>query len=71
MMVPSTKRMRPLYISGATSPYSTCQWPYGDPRQGEFHFCGDRTYAQYSYCQAHAEAAYRDAELERKMAKAA
>ena len=28
-----------------------CKWPLGDPRQPDFHFCGEHTTSDLPYCQ--------------------
>jgi GcrA cell cycle regulator len=33
-----------------------CRWPFGDPRQPDFHFCGGRKQAGSSYCARHTAA---------------
>lgn len=53
------------------SHYRTCQWPFGHPGEANFHFCGAATHAPYSYCEMHAQMAYRDPEAERAAAAAA
>lgn len=40
------------------SPYRTCQWPFGEPGQRDFHFCGDASAPGRPYCEAHANIAY-------------
>lgn len=39
-----------------------CRWPYGDPRDEDFHFCGHPimgdTVEETPYCEAHARLAY-------------
>ncbi len=30
-----------------------CRWPYGDPRQKDFHFCGKPRMADRPYCEFH------------------
>ena len=30
-----------------------CRWPYGDPRQKEFYFCGKQKVAGRPYCEFH------------------
>jgi len=35
-----------------------CLWPYGDPRQAEFHFCGASAIEGKPYCAAHCARAY-------------
>ncbi len=38
-----------------------CKWPLGDPRQPDFHFCGEHTTADLPYCGQHAAMAYQPA----------
>ena len=48
-----------LMKGSGTSPFRTCQWPFGHPGESDFHFCGKMTYGTFSYCRDHVEAAYR------------
>ncbi len=36
----------------------TCRWPYLDPRDPDFHFCGRGTANDKPYCEHHARLAY-------------
>lgn len=36
-----------------------CRWPVGDPQAADFHFCGATKPPGLSYCQTHAQRAYR------------
>lgn len=36
----------------------TCRWPFGDPKEAGFHFCGKRALAGKPYCAEHAAIAY-------------
>jgi GcrA cell cycle regulator len=36
----------------------TCRWPFGDPRETGFHFCGKPSLASKPYCAEHAAVAY-------------
>jgi GcrA cell cycle regulator len=38
-----------------------CRWPIGDPRQADFHFCGDATQAGRIYCELHWRLAFQPA----------
>jgi GcrA cell cycle regulator len=38
---------------------SACRWPLGDPRTGEFAFCGLASAKGQSYCAGHCRMAYR------------
>lgn len=35
-----------------------CRWPHGDPKDKDFHFCGERTQSGFTYCDKHAAQAY-------------
>ena len=37
----------------ATLERHDCRWPIGDPRDADFHFCGERSVAGRPYCQRH------------------
>jgi hypothetical protein len=30
-----------------------CRWPIGDPKDADFHFCGERSLAGRPYCELH------------------
>jgi GcrA cell cycle regulator len=36
-----------------------CRWPEGDPKAGDFHFCGRRSAEGLSYCARHARLAFK------------
>lgn len=36
----------------------TCRWPIGDPRERDFHFCGNAPRAGSPYCAGHCKDAY-------------
>lgn len=36
-----------------------CQWPFGDPNDNDFHFCGKPAEPDWPYCQDHCNEAYR------------
>ena len=36
----------------------TCRWPFGDPREPGFHFCGAQALPGKPYCSEHASLAY-------------
>ena len=35
-----------------------CRWPYGDPRQKDFYFCGKKKVPGLPYCEFHARRAF-------------
>lgn len=46
----STEGGRPLNVG---APHKTCQFPFGDVGDADFHFCGDPVTPQSSYCADH------------------
>ena len=48
--------------------FKSCQWPFGDPQQKDFYFCGSDTYNGKPYCEEHCKIAYID-EKDLKKAK--
>ena len=53
-----------------THTFETCQWPFGDPQDKDFYFCGEQAFENKPYCQEHCNTAYID-ERELKRAKEA
>ena len=47
--------------------FETCQWPFGDPYDKDFYFCGQKTLENKPYCEEHCNIAYVD---ERELRKA-
>jgi GcrA cell cycle regulator len=39
--------------------HDKCRWPFGDPQQADFVFCGNDALRGFSYCGGHARMAYR------------
>ena len=37
---------------------NTCRWPIGDPKDEDFHFCGEQTVTGKPYCLTHCQEAY-------------
>ena len=37
---------------------NTCRWPIGDPKDDDFHFCGEQTVTGKPYCLEHCQEAY-------------
>lgn len=37
---------------------ATCRWPIGDPKDGEFRYCGAPKHARVAYCAGHGGIAY-------------
>ncbi len=44
---------------------SVCRWPLGDPRSGDFAYCGLKPAAGQSYCAGHCRMAYRPPQARR------
>jgi GcrA cell cycle regulator len=45
----------------ATLQADDCRWPFGDPLQLEFHFCGKRKSDGKPYCDFHMQRAFQAA----------
>jgi GcrA cell cycle regulator len=50
---PPARRIRLLDLKD-----SGCRWPFGDPRNHDFGFCGRRRIEGAPYCAAHAALAF-------------
>ena len=37
---------------------NTCRWPIGDPKDEDFHFCGEQTVPGKPYCLQHCQEAF-------------
>ena len=37
---------------------SMCRWPFGDPKDDDFNFCGKKAAEDCSYCKEHSDEAY-------------
>ena len=59
------KQPAPLFGEREASPFRSCQWPFGDPAEAGFHFCGKKTHGTFSYCAEHVAMAYREPEPRR------
>ncbi len=47
----------------------TCKWPIGDPRGGEFYFCGCPTGLKRVYCSHHEQVAYKPAVVRKRRSR--
>ncbi len=54
----STNRSSVVPRKPDPNPKGSCQWPHGDPRKQDFHFCGARAAAGRPYCAEHVRMAY-------------
>ncbi|MBZ0215975.1 MAG: GcrA cell cycle regulator [Fimbriimonadaceae bacterium] len=53
MVIPMAERKSILELNE-----KTCRWPYHDPRDPDFHFCGRGTATDKPYCEHHSRLAY-------------
>ena len=44
---------------------SMCRWPFGDPKEENFSFCGEGIVAGFPYCAEHAKMAYQSSSRQR------
>ena len=56
LVVPPNERKTLRTLKG-----NECRWPYGDPRQKNFYFCGKRKAAGNSDCEFHMRRAFQPA----------
>ncbi len=52
------RRERPARPAPRRFSGPSCQWPIGDPRNSDFHFCGEPAHPGKPYCLSHCAAAY-------------
>lgn len=45
---------------------NTCKWPFGDPLQGEFYFCGHGNEESSPYCKYHSKLAFQQPQDRRR-----
>ena len=57
---PAPPPMRPLMVTLMELTPSMCRWPFGDPDQPGFGFCGNRRYELTSYCEHHRQLSCRE-----------
>ncbi len=48
-----------------------CRWPYGDPTEEDFHFCGRKKVPGVPYCEFHSRIAYQPVQSRRRDKKVA
>ena len=53
---PSPIKRRSATVTKLAGP--ACQWPIGDPRKTDFHFCGEPSAHGKPYCDHHCAVAY-------------
>ena len=47
--------------TAATLLSNDCRWPFGDPAQPDFYFCGKQTADGCTYCELHKQCAFQPA----------
>lgn len=50
---PARKLPNGKFVTTLTLNSRTCRWPIGDPRDSDFHYCGQRPKAGVKYCDTH------------------
>jgi len=57
--VPAVKpvKRKKLITTGALT-VDTCRWPFGDPVDADFHYCGERPLIGRVYCDTHDAQSY-------------
>lgn len=54
LIIPSEERKTLMDLEA-----DSCRWPFGDPKQPDFHFCNGKAVSGLPYCKFHADRAYR------------
>jgi len=55
------KELKKFFVQNkVTHTYASCQWPYGDPQEKDFHFCKAKPIDGKPYCKEHCDVAYID-----------
>lgn len=52
------KEIKTTNVSLMELKLTSCRWPIGDPKDPDFHFCGNQTQTGKSYCPDHCKMAY-------------
>ncbi len=66
LVIPMAERKTILELTSAT-----CHWPYNDPRDESFHFCGRDVEDEKPYCAHHCRLAYQPLNERRRQRRAA
>jgi GcrA cell cycle regulator len=56
--MPDRKPFKRKPITTLTLTSRTCKWPFGDPAQSDFHYCGRPPQAGRPYCDEHDRMSY-------------
>jgi hypothetical protein len=59
--VPVRKPAKRKLITTLALTIDTCRWPFGDPAEPDFHYCGERPLAGQPYCDKHDAQSYHGA----------
>lgn len=57
--IPKQFTQRPPPPPRPKPPRRACEWPFGDPGEPDFHFCGAAVFSHAPYCQEHLLRAHR------------
>ncbi|MEE8247681.1 MAG: GcrA family cell cycle regulator [Alphaproteobacteria bacterium] len=64
---PEPPRKRPALVSAMVK--RPCQWPFGNPGEPDFYFCGQESAPEKPYCPEHVARAYHMPEEKRQVGK--
>ena len=63
MPVRKPGKRKPITTTALT--IDTCRWPFGDPTEPDFHYCGERPLIGQPYCETHDAQSYQAARKKR------
>jgi GcrA cell cycle regulator len=58
---PVRKRAKRRPITAIALTIDTCRWPFGDPAEPDFHYCGKQPLIGQPYCDMHDAQSYQGA----------
>ena len=59
--VPARKPAKRKLITTIALTVDTCRWPFGDPTESDFHYCGKPPLIGQPYCEMHDAQSYQAA----------
>lgn len=59
--VPGRKRAKKKLVTTIGLTNDTCRWPFGDPAEADFHYCGELPLIGQPYCEIHDAQSYQAA----------
>ena len=65
IVAPVPKRLKLVELTDFT-----CKWPFGDPQESDFYFCGHSIKTDTPYCEYHCKLAYQPAAENRRVRRA-